>query len=889
MLAEGRRVRLRRTARAALLLLAFVFLVGMAVPPSRADTPVQTPNGNATRTVTWTMNTSAGLVSDNVTFENGRAVLPWNRQTLAWNQSNQFVANGTLGSSMIANASGLGLRANWSNYVRNPTFTSSGSWRFVNGTTKKVTAEWNASVGAAEFGSAWTGDEGRYDSMDSNVVANWAGAGGPVLAAAVAQNTTNPQPVQGSGTMGIGVFTGADTWVAAFNKSIAATNWSSYDRLLLWVYLNVSVAATFNVTAHDGQIGPVLTTVAQRLGSQRGWQQVIVDLNQLGDSTARSALYQISFRFNSDSTFPNGIWLNVDDVRLGKAMIVNETASVSQMIPKANVTTPAYGSARLSFDWCLVNDTGVNGAAANVTLRMGSTPGVVVSLSSTTPGVWNSFVSDVSGGTTFAGTYNLTFGFRVAANTTAPYDAELLVDNVTLVFPEIANGTFTSSVLTMGEASQYMSLGWTGATPPATSVLVGLRTGNNSVPSSGSWSPWQLVSSRGPVALTVPSATSFQIEVDLNTTNASVAPSLQSLTLATRHRASIGNVTSDLFPAGADYLWWRSFAANTSLGARTSIQFWIGNGSSWIPATSSENLTAYTGGSKIEWRATLQTSDGLQTPALSSVTLIYDFLGPLARVRILTGSPVYATVGEWVHLTATAYDAGWHVVPLASSAFGWTGGDPSGHLYNNGSYLPAEPGYWNVTVSALGTSDTVMVIVNGTALNPMDSPLFPYALAILGAAAVGFVIYEIAIRRMFAIDDIFLIAKDGRLILHNTRRMRADRDEDILSGMLTAIMAFLRDQDPEENGELRRFQVGGKTTLLERGQHVYLTGIYSGRVPGWAGKDLHRFMEALEDKFGDAFAHWSGSPEDLHDLKAYMQRFVSRVRYHGPGRGVETN
>ncbi len=146
---------------------------------------------------------------------------------------------------------------------------------------------------------------------------------------------------------------------------------------------------------------------------------------------------------------------------------------------------------------------------------------------------------------------------------------------------------------------------------------------------------------------------------------------------------------------------------------------------------------------------------------------------------------------------------------------------------------------------------------------------------------VGFALYQLAIVRVYPIDDVFLIAKDGRLIVHNTRRMRADRDEDILSGMLTAIMSFLRDQDPEENGELKRFEVGGKTTLLERGPHVYLTAIYSGRVPRWAGKDLHRFMGDLEDHFGDAFANWSGSPEDLHGLKEFMGRFVSHVRYRG--------
>ena len=138
---------------------------------------------------------------------------------------------------------------------------------------------------------------------------------------------------------------------------------------------------------------------------------------------------------------------------------------------------------------------------------------------------------------------------------------------------------------------------------------------------------------------------------------------------------------------------------------------------------------------------------------------------------------------------------------------------------------------------------------------------------------------------MFAIDDIFLISKDGRLMLHNTRRMRADRDEDILSAMLTAILTFLRDFDPEESGGLRRFDIGGKTALLERGAHVYLAAVYSGRVPRWAGKDLRRFMSNLETRFGPTFARWTGSPQDLQGLKEFSERFVSRVRYR-PGRGA---
>ena len=48
------------------------------------------------------------------------------------------------------------------------------------------------------------------------------------------------------------------------------------------------------------------------------------------------------------------------------------------------------------------------------------------------------------------------------------------------------------------------------------------------------------------------------------------------------------------------------------------------------------------------------------------------------------------------------------------------------------------------------------------------------AAILLGGAYSG---YELWVRRAFAIDDVFLISKEGRLMMHNTRRMRADRDE----------------------------------------------------------------------------------------------------------------
>jgi hypothetical protein len=306
------------------------------------------------------------------------------------------------------------------------------------------------------------------------------------------------------------------------------------------------------------------------------------------------------------------------------------------------------------------------------------------------------------------------------------------------------------------------------------------------------------------------------------------------------------------------------------------------------------SLSSLLDGPFLQWQATLTTSDGLRTPLLHSVAVTYEYLGAPASIVITAsgnsvapGSVLNATSGHFLQLGARVYDVGAHQVPPNQYGIAWNIDNATGgSVMPNGTYAVGKPGLWRITAVLVSTSPTISasVLVNVTEGTSHSSTPFSLwdvwpVLAVGIAALAGFSVYEVLIRRMFAIDDVFLIAKDGRLIFHNTRRMRADRDEDILSSMLTAIMAFLKDQDPEENGELKRFEVGGKTTLLERGEHVYLTAVYSGRVPGWAGKDLRRFVTDLEDEFGDAFANWTGSPEDLHGLKEYMQRFVSHVRY----------
>ena len=571
-------------------------------------------------------------------------------------------------------------------------------------------------------------------------------------------------------------------------------NWSRYDRMAIWIFgSNVSSALTFNVTAFVG--ASLHHTTGFSLLS--GWQEVAVDLTELG--AARDTLVSLTLRLNGQNVPSTKVFF--DDIRVGIAKRFDEAASVAQTYLKAAPTWGVPGSAILRFNWTIPNSTGIVGVTgfANVSGPMGSFRRAFGGPPE--PG-WMTFLADVSRETSATGAYDVSIALQVVVDNTSTSSVEARVDDVSLVFPNRQNGTYQSSPILLGSRSEFLRVAWACDLSSSTGARMALRSGDSANLLDGTWSGWQGWTSAGTYPLSLTGAAYFQVRVDLTTLNASQTPSLQTMDMSTRHRAPSGTIVSGNFtvPASDSFLRWRSIRAEPEQPAGTSIAFSIGDGDYFQTVPADGNLSGFSS-TKVAWKATVATGDGLVTPRVNRVELVYD--------RAVSGP-----------------------VP-------WS--------------LASVPAMW-------------------------------YLGALLVAAVAGYVGYEFVIRRMFSIDDLFLISKDGRLLMHNTRRMRADRDPDILSAMLTAILSFLRDSDPEGNGELRRFQIGDKTTILERGVHAYLAAVYSGRVPRWAGKDLSRFMANLESRFGDAFARWTGDPEDLQGLREFTGQFVSHFRYRPPRR-----
>jgi hypothetical protein len=759
------------------LLLAVVLAGALLCPAAfgRADRPLVTENGDALRTVTWTFAGTDNLTLQGADISGARAVLPWELDRVAWDRED-FEANGSLGDDLIVGVGGLELSADSTNPVADPDFAEGTSWVFAAGPSGQVGAAWDPVAETALLGHDSASTEVAWDNMDRVDAGNWTGEA-PVGASVMI--------VQGAGRMEVQFSTaGTATYVVA--RRTSSTDWSAGDRLILWINAtDVFPPVSFNITAFVS--GAFRTTPALPLAS--GWQEVSIDLSPLGGTGDRAALTDLSFRVNAQDAPPTLIYF--DDARLGVAKRFDEAALVAQSVLKANETTPAPGSTYLSFDWSVVNATGNVLAEAVVNLS-GPSGSFERPFGGAAPTAWETFREDVSPTAALPGTYVVSFRFRVAADTTSASHVNLRIDNVSLLAPDRENATYFSRPVELRQASEFLSVAWSASLVDGTSARLSLRSGNSTDTSSPSWSPWASWGVPGSNVLALPGARHFQIQVQMNTTNASRSPVVESLSIETRNRVASGTIVSDAFTALSGFLRWRSFRGNWSGPSGTSIAFAIGDDTFWTPVPSSGDIGSAPG-AVLRWRAILTTNDGLSTPELSRVDAVYE----------IHGAPILAL-------------------------------------------------------------------------------LLPYSVGAVALAGAVWLLYGVVTRRMFSIDDVFLISKDGRLLMHNTRRMRADRDEDILSGMLSAIVSFVRDADPEENGELRRFELGGKTTLLERGKDVFVSVVYSGRVPRWAAKDLRRFVRDLETEFGSAFAQWNGAKEDLPGLKEATRRFVSRVRYRSP-------
>ncbi len=167
-----------------------------------------------------------------------------------------------------------------------------------------------------------------------------------------------------------------------------------------------------------------------------------------------------------------------------------------------------------------------------------------------------------------------------------------------------------------------------------------------------------------------------------------------------------------------------------------------------------------------------------------------------------------------------------------------------------------------------------------------DSYFFYLIPAIIGAAGASYVYYKK--RREYTVDDIFLIHSSGVLIKHTTRMMKADRDEEILASMFTAVQNFVKDAFAEEEDEsLKRMDYGDKKVLIHKGDYVTLAVFFSGNEPKWMMDSMENLVSDIEERYGEELEGWSGEVEEVGGITEMLKDLLKGRYQEGDWRKYE--
>lgn len=121
------------------------------------------------------------------------------------------------------------------------------------------------------------------------------------------------------------------------------------------------------------------------------------------------------------------------------------------------------------------------------------------------------------------------------------------------------------------------------------------------------------------------------------------------------------------------------------------------------------------------------------------------------------------------------------------------------------------------------------------------------------------------------VEQIFLIHRDGRLISYTSLKGREYLDEDIVGGMLTAVMdlltnAFMRKGEIKKEIGFYKFEFGEKHIILDAGNNFFIALVLTGRENDALLKKVGATIQKIEETYGDVFIDWKGSMNDFKGI-----------------------
>jgi regulation of enolase protein 1 (concanavalin A-like superfamily) len=195
--------------------------------------------------------------------------------------------------------------------------------------------------------------------------------------------------------------------------------------------------------------------------------------------------------------------------------------------------------------------------------------------------------------------------------------------------------------------------------------------------------------------------------------------------------------------------------------------------------------------------------------------------------------------------------------------------------------------------SGLSDSDTLTItVVRAPPVHAArDNPWLYVGMVAMAGAAIGMLLFAVSRRKKpFVVQDMMLIHNDGFLINRLAHHAEGEIDQDIMSGMLTAVLNFVEDSMGSSADSLKTFGFKEYQVLVSRGQKVFAAVVFKGDLPGDIDKPMKEFIDTVERVYKKKLANWTGDIEtDFAGVEVLIQGFVkenSKGHKAGSGEGI---
>jgi outer membrane protein OmpA-like peptidoglycan-associated protein len=137
----------------------------------------------------------------------------------------------------------------------------------------------------------------------------------------------------------------------------------------------------------------------------------------------------------------------------------------------------------------------------------------------------------------------------------------------------------------------------------------------------------------------------------------------------------------------------------------------------------------------------------------------------------------------------------------------------------------------------------------------------------------------------YRVEQVFLIHRETGLLLHHVAAEGAVvQDQQVLSGMLTAIQSYVRDSfgaSPDQT--LDHFRVGEWTVWIEQGSHAYVAGVVRGTPPETLREDFQAALDDIHAQQPDALTHFDGDAAPFKTTQTCLESCL-HAHYEPPPR-----